>query len=129
MMDLRAMLEVWEAMKTTNERAPIDDSNTLHRRMDQLEVMTMPCPHETESSIPRRYRKYFEMQNTTLSTLIHLVYIAYLDDFEQIREICEALRNSLNNFGGAQGRLETYVAGMEARLARFPIFNGAVQPL
>ncbi|KAJ8638809.1 hypothetical protein MRB53_015503 [Persea americana] len=71
MLDVRGMFEVWEAMKSTNERAPIDDFNTLHRRMDQLELMVMSCPHEAESSVPRRYRKYFEMQNTTLSALIH----------------------------------------------------------
>ena len=82
MLDVRGMFEVWEAMKSTNERAPIDDFNTLHRRMDQLELMVMSCPHEAESSVPRRYRKYFEMQNTSLSALIHPVYTAYLNDFQ-----------------------------------------------
>ena len=80
MLDVRGMFEVWEAMNA-NEQAPIDDFNTLHRRTDQLELMVMSCPHEAESSVQRHYRKYFEMQNTSLSALIYLVYTAYLNDF------------------------------------------------
>ena len=36
MLDVRGMFEVWETMKSTNEPAPTDDFNTLHRQMDQL---------------------------------------------------------------------------------------------
>lgn len=129
MMDLQAMFGAWEGMKTASERAPIESFNAIHRRMDQLELMTMSCPHEAESAIPRRYRKYFEMQNTTLSALIHPVYTVYLDDFRMLREIGDALRDPLSTFEEVKGRLETHISGMEARLARFPIFNGMVHPL
>ncbi|RWR85120.1 hypothetical protein CKAN_01396800 [Cinnamomum micranthum f. kanehirae] len=39
MLDIRGMFEVWEVMKATSEQASIDDFNTLHRQMDQLELM------------------------------------------------------------------------------------------
>ena len=128
MLDVRGMFEVWEAMKSTNERAPIDDFNTLHRRMDQLELMVMSCPHEAESSVPRRYRKYFEMQNTSLSALIHPVYTAYLNDFQRVRDICGVLRNPPDNLKEVQGQLEVHIVEMEAQMARFPTFNGMVHP-
>ena len=39
MLDIWGMFGVWEAMKATIVRAPVDDFNTLHRRMNQLELL------------------------------------------------------------------------------------------
>ena len=69
------------------------------------------------------------MQNTTLSALIHPVYTAYQDDFREIQEICDAFQSPPDNFEEVQGQLEVHIIEMEARMARFPTFNGVVHPL